>query len=414
MGNGAHIKRPLLAASVLTLLCGAAAAQVVEADLRTGVFLEPSSNSELLVLTPGAALGVAVSEALRLNAGYEADIVSGASESVKGGPLTSVDVVSSATSFSDVRHVFSGGFQITRDDTELGAAYSYGVENDYRSNAISVSAGTTFLRNNTEILLSYGRGFDQVCTSAFVSTLSPTARTALDSSDGCFTSQDDRATRDIAIDTVQIGWTQTWTPVLATQLVFTGSTQHGFLGNPYREVVIGPAGDRALEHHPENRARAAAALRLKYFARSIDTAFGLGVRGYRDTWDVLSQTVDVEAEHYLLSWLRLLVRGRFYNQTGALFWSDDYTGGEPRFGPRGQYWSGDRELSPLQSYLVGGRLLAFGDGSRERRVAGVFTSVSAAAGADALKTNLEDFTWGGQDPDDTLAIIGTLSVSAAF
>jgi hypothetical protein len=396
------------------LAASAAGAQPVSVDLRTTAFAEPSSSSGLVVLTPLAGLSARPAEWLTLSAGYEADIVSGASESVKAGPITPVDVISSATSFSDVRHVGSGGFSLIRDVARLSASYSYGTEKDYRSQAITISAGAEFLQKNTQIEAAYARGFDRVCTSSFSSTLAPSARVALDSSEGCFGDADNRNVRDIDLDNAQIAWTQTWTPVLATQLVLSGSLQHGFLENPYREVVIGPAGDRALENHPDNRARAAAALRLKYFFRSLNGALTLGLRGYRDTWDVVSETVELEAERYMLPWLRLLVRGRFYNQTGALFWSNDYTGGEPVFGPRGQYWTGDRELSPLQSYLLGGRLLAAFHERGDSRPLGAFSFLSLGGGLDLLKTNLEEFTWGSADPDDTLALIVSLSISADF
>ena len=398
----------------LLVLFGAfqAAAQVVVLDARTTAFVEPSSASKLTVLTPALDLAVNPTDWLSVSAGYEADIVTGATESIKAGPL--VDVVTSATSFSDQRHVAHGGFRITRKGTHLGAAYAYGTESDYRSNAITVSAGTDFLQKNTQIELSYARGFDRVCTSAYQNTLAPSARVALDSSDGCFTDADDRASRDIDLDNYQVAWTQTWTPVLATQLVATGALQHGFLENPYRSVVITPTGLEALENHPDNRFRTALALRAKYYVRPLKTAFGAGVRGYRDTWDLLSMTYELEAERYLLPWLRVLARGRYYSQTGALFWSDDYTGGEPELGPRGQYWTGDRELSPLQSYLVGGRILASWNGRPGDRVLGALLKLSTGFSMDVVKTNLEEFTWSGRQPDDTWVFLGSLGASGEF
>lgn len=391
-----------------------ARADVASVEVGSGVFVEPSETSALTVLTPSAQVQVEASESVRIDLGYEADIVSGATESVKAGPLSEVDVVSSATSFSDLRHVGSLGARLRRGSTELGASYARGTEQDYRSQAFTVTAVTELLQKNTRLELSYARGFDRVCTSGFERTLAPSARLALDSSDGCFSDADDRATRGIDLDTVQAGWTQTWTPVLVTQLVFTGAVHHGFLANPYREVVIGATGERALEHHPENRARAALALRARYFVRGHDTALTLGLRAYRDTWDLLSSTVELEGERYVAPWLRWLVRGRWYRQTGTLFWSDDYTGGEPELGPRGQYWTGDRELSPLEGYLVGTRLLASFRAPQGERVLGALTQWSAGVSADALHTRLLEFTWGGRRPDDTLALIGGVSLAGAF
>ena len=355
-----------LSALALTFVAPEAFAQVVDTDLRTTVFLEPSELSRLTVITPAADLGVHPWTFLEVRVGWEADIVSGATEAVKAGPIA--DAVSAATEFKDTRHLVRGGFTVTGETTRLSADYSYGTESDYHSNAISVSAGTDFFQKNTQIDLSYARGFDTVCTSAYTPSTAPSARTRLDSSEGCFTDVPTRAERAADLTTFQAAWTQAWTPLLAMQLVLTGSIQHGFLENPYRGVVIASAGQDALENHPDERQRGAVALRGKYFLKSLQAALGAGVRVYRDTWDIVGQTYEIEAEKYLTPGMRVLAHGRYYTQTGALFYSNDYTGGEPVNGPRGQYWTGDRELSPLSSYLLGGRVLYAAKGGPDARI----------------------------------------------
>ncbi len=390
-----------------------ASAQVAELAPRTTVFLEPSKTSKLLVINPSAELAVTPTDWLDVHAGYEADIVSGATESLKGGRLSPVDIVSSATHFQDTRHQLNAGFGLTRDNTKLSATYSYGTEADYRSNAFSVQSGTSFLQKNTELTLAYGRGFDRVCTTAFADSDSPSVKTPLDSSKGCFTKAVNRASRKVDLDNFQTGWTQTWTPVFATQLVLYGALQHGFLENPYRSVVIAPAGDEALENQPDNRLRLAVALRGKYYLRPLRIAFSAAGRLYRDTWDILGQTYELEAERYVMPDLRLMVHGRYYTQTEALFWSDDYTGGEPHDGPRGQYWTGDRELSPLSSYMLGGRIVFKRNGEPGNRIAGML-SFETSFSFDLMKTVLKEFTWGGTKPDDTLAMISSLGVRGLF
>jgi len=400
----------------LGVVCGAAPAQaqVASADLSSALFVEPSRHSGLTVVNPKAVLSVTPNKWLSVQGAYEADIVSGASEALKGGKLSNVDIVTSATHFSDTRHALTGGFSIKRAATRLSGSYTYGTEHDYRSNAFAISAGTDFLQKNTQIDLSYGRGFDKVCTTAFSASDAASGRLALDNSQGCFTDDKKRASRDISLNNFQVGWTQTWTPVFATQLVLSAALQNGFLGNPYRSVVIASAGDQALENHPENRARGAVGVRGKYYVRSLRTAFSAGARLYRDTWDIFGQTYEVDAERYMLPWLRVLLRARYYTQTKALFWSDDYTGGEPQSGPRGQYWSGDRELSPLSSYLIGGRVQATREGRKGERILGLFLSFSGTVSFDLLKTNLRDFTLGGSAPDDTLALLWSLGLRGEF
>lgn len=400
-----------LGLSVLAL-SPAAFAEVATTDVRTTVLFEPSETSHLLVITPGADVAVKPVDFLDLHVGYEADIVTGATEAVKSGPIA--DVVTTATAFDDTRHVFRGGFTFERKSTRVSADYSYGMENDYRSQAISVSAGSEFFQKNTEIEIAYARGFDKVCTTAYTGATGPSARTRLDSSDGCFTTASDRAEREIDIDVFQAGWTQAWTPTLSTQLVLTGSLQHGFLENPYRGVVITPAGLDALENQPDNRARGAIAVRANYFIKPISAAATIGARLYRDTWDIVGQTYEAQFEQYIGPAIRVLAHGRYYTQTGALFYSNDYTGGEPLNGPRGQYWTGDRELSPLSSYLLGGRVLVGFQGAPGSRLLGALLRFQASGGFDLLKTNLRDFTWGGVDPDDTTSMIFSAALRAEF
>lgn len=399
---------------LLGLVSGAASAQVLDVDLGTNVYVEPSKTSKLQVINPSIEVTGHVAGVVDIEAGYEADIVSGATESLKGGRLGSVDIVSSATKFDDTRHVARGAVTITRENTELGLGYSYGTESDYRSHAIAVSAGTTFFQKNTELSLSYARGFDQVCSSSYRAADDPSLRLPLDASTGCFTSADDRATREVDLDDFQAGWTQAWTPVVATQLVLSAGLQHGFLENPYRAVVIAPSGDQALENHPDNRARVAVALRGRVYVRSIETAFSAGARFYRDTWDVFGQNYELAAERYLFPALRVQLRGRYYRQTAALFYSDDYTGGEPTDGPEGQYWTGDRELSPLHNLQYGARIVFSERGASGARLLGVLLGFSASASLDVIDTSLDRFTWGGENPDDTFGVLGSLGLKSEF
>ena len=144
--------------------------------------------------------------------------------------------------------------------------------------------------------------------------------------------------------------------MLESQLTYTGQVIQGFQSDPYRSVVLGE-GLKAQENEPTERAREAVTARLAWYLRSIKAAVRLSVRGYYDTWAIESGTVEGEFEKSIGESLRVMARGRLYKQTGAVFWSDDYTGGLPPLGPRGQYWTGDRELSPFWSWLTGVRFV---------------------------------------------------------
>jgi hypothetical protein len=350
-----------------------------------------------------------------VNAGYSADVVSGASESVKAGSTFAdrADIVSAA-SVKDFRQVATGGMAFHKGHTDLGVSYAYGTENDYRSNTISATAGTDFFQRNTKLEFAFSHGSDEVCDLANNAVQAPALRQKLDQSKGCFTSDKTRREVPVSTDNFQGAWSQSWTPVFASQLSLTGAVQEGLLSNPYRAVAIGPAGETAQEHHPNTRSRGAIALRLRYFIRPLDAAVGVGARAYRDSWDIVSQTYELAFEKSLVSWLTLEIHGRYYRQTAAIFWSDDYAGGEPQHGPRGQYFSGDRELSPLKSLLGGVRATGAWHGQPGARVANVFMDLEASIGASLLKTYLSDFTWAGVKPDDTVALVFGGNLSATF
>ena len=394
----------------MVLMWTSASQAETSVEARTSAFIEPSPTSPMTVLIPSLDLRAVIAESLELKGGYEVDIVSGASERLKAGPIQNIDVVSGATRFEDQRHVLSAGLGIERGLTRLSAGYAYGFENDYRSHAINVTAVADLLKRNTQLELGYGHGFDSVCTAAYEPSLHPSRRPALDDSSDCFGGSQNRQSQDVSSDSFQLAWTQSWTPVFVTQWAITGALLRGFLANPYREVALS-SNDQALEHHPEHRARAAASLRGKYFFRTWKSALSLRLGVYRDTWAVTSQTVELEAERNMTRWMRLLVRARAYHQSGALFWSDDYTGGEPEMGPRGQYWTGDRELSPFFSYLVGTRLQLHEEGSSREPAWGPFEELALSLSANLLKTELMSFTWGGVEPDDTMALIFSLGLS---
>src|SRR4051812_3327414 len=93
-----------------------ASAQAVEFDSRATIFHEPAKGSTMTVYTPSADLTARPWDFLSVSAGWEADIVSGASERLKAGPLArNPDVVSAASSISDTRQIGRGSIAVKRE-----------------------------------------------------------------------------------------------------------------------------------------------------------------------------------------------------------------------------------------------------------------------------------------------------------
>lgn len=376
----------------------------------------------MTVYTPGIDVAATPWEWMTIRGGYEADIVSGASISTKAGkPYQSVnpgaDVISAA-SVHDVRHSPSGGLTLRKGDVQYTASYTYGIENDYRSHSLFVGAKTDAYGHNTQLEISYARNFDSVCDRKQGANDTFARFRALEDSTGCFTKVDTRTKHSLDIDGFQAAWSQAWTPVFATQLAYTAQLLDGFQSNPYRSVIVAQ-GLKAQEHHPAERARQALALRMNFYIRPIKVAFRVMGRLYRDTWDITSATGELEAERYLFEGFRVTARGRFYKQSGALFWSDDYTGGDPPLGPKGQYFTGDRELSPFWSLGLGLRAAytirpapKF-DGGRPRLL-GLMESAKVGASFDLIQFDYEEYTLAGVPIDNARAFIFGLTAGAAF
>ncbi|MGH7298526.1 MAG: DUF3570 domain-containing protein [Polyangiaceae bacterium] len=406
-----------LAALALTLtMAGDARAQsIVELDTSHSVFYEAPTRTKMFVYSPSADLQASPWSWLDVRGGWEADVVSGASVATKAGPTYAnnhADVVSTA-SVHDLRNLGRGEVSIHGATTSLTGGYAYGTEHDYRSQSMHVNARTDAYQHNTQFELSYAHNFDQVCNRVqSTNAVLPSEWVALEDSVGCFTSAAGRTTNDIAIDTYEASWGQSWTPVLETQLTYTAQLVDGFQSDPYRSVILGE-GIKAQEHVPNDRAREAVTARAAYYLRSLKAALRLSLRAYHDTWAIDSGTAELEFEKSLGESLRAMVRGRVYKQSGAVFWSDDYTGGTPPLGKRGQYFTGDRELSPFLSWLAGARIVWTIE-PQGRRLLGIIERIRLTGSFDLEDFSYDQYTLGGEPVSHAFAYIGTASVNVAF
>lgn len=396
----------LAAFAAVFTLASAPRGEVVDLHTRTTYYSEGLPYGKMTVLNPAVSLAVKPWDSFGVNGGYSADVVSGASiktrNAVRGQPVDAV----TAASVKDTRHQANGGFTFSRKLSTLSAGYSWSTENDYKSHAVDVSAKTELLQKTVELSLAYSHNWDSVCDRVQLDN-DPTRRLSLDNSKECFKTSTLTTTRPIAVDAIQAGYTQLWSPTFATQL--TGSIQilHGFLSNPYREVNIGVS-SAAQEYVPDVRSRLAAALRANWYVRPLKTAVRLGAKVYRDTWDLRAISGEAEIERYVLvDALRVRLRGRYYTQGSAAFYSDDYL-----IAPRGVYFTGDRELSTMRSILAGVRV-AYGPSATNGRWLGMLQKVEVSLGVDYIWFHYDDFTING-DPLDKRALIASLGLSLIF
>jgi hypothetical protein len=351
-----QLRRPLLLIAAATALAVPARADdPTEVASRLTFFREPSTeNKGITVIHPQVDISSPIGGGLGVAAGWEADAVSGATPAVFG-PHTGVDAITSATNFHDFRQQAHGGFSYNRPDAGIAASYAYGWENDYRSHSLSATTHDDLYDHNFTLAVSYTHNWDSVCDAN--NTVADTALhlEPLTSSAHCFKSgYADVVTQPLSIDAIEPSLSWTMTPRLVVQGGGTLQILDGFQSNPYRSVLVGSQHQEPQEHEPTYRQRYAIFGRAAY-AFPQWRASGIGMlRLYEDSWAVRAITGDLVVNKYLSSVMLLSLHGHYHIQSGASFYRDGQ--GYRVAGPAGQYWTGDRELSPMSNYLVGGRM----------------------------------------------------------
>ncbi|HEY4243785.1 MAG TPA: DUF3570 domain-containing protein [Kofleriaceae bacterium] len=373
----------ILAALVLCAAAGVSRADD-RAEASTSAFVEKRDGGKggLTVIHPDADFGVDLGRFVSLGAGYSADAVSGATSTVY-----QVDAVSSATKFSDLRQEgdVSLGFHGRRSSIVFNG--SFGTERDYLSHSLGATASVDLPGRNTTLSIAYSHSWDQVCDrdngmATPLESLALTGADPCDKKDGGFWGKGDvgmTVWKDLSIDTAQATLTQNLTPTMNLQLALYGQVLDGFQSNPYRRVRIGP--NAPQEHIPEVRDRLSVSARFNRFLPSLHSAVHVNARYYEDTWHVISGDVELGYSQYISKTFLLTLHARLYEQTAAAFFKDAFY--YQTQSTAGEYFTGDRELSPVRNALVGGKLQLISLGG-DKKVWHVFDKLELLVKADVL------------------------------
>ncbi len=122
---------------------------------------------------------------------------------------------------------------------------------------------------------------------------------------------------------------------------------NGLQHNPYRNVYAG--GTQVAERHPEHRQRRDAFVRVNH-ALPNRSSLKLNYRFYNDDWGIASHEVGTRLSQYLTRGMSVRWEYRWYTQTAAEFYRDEYTDPSGIDGFR----SGDYRMNELASHLFGG------------------------------------------------------------
>ncbi len=351
-------------------------------ELNLNYFIEPSKSQRLNIVIPQFSVSADVHPNVSLNLGYDADIVSGATPRIYGAQM---DAITSATHFSDVRHAPHAGIQLRPGPVTLDAGYTFSTENDYRSHQLNVGAKVDLWGKNTTVAMNYSHNWDEVCNVDNTGA-TPLERRALTTSEGCFSHGKGLVLDSVTVDSYALSLSQVLHPRVAADLTASFEVIQGFQSNPYRLVSLFNGSVEAQEASPNLRQRVALQARLHVAVPNVKGAVMALGRFYTDTWGVRSFTAELDWQQYLLPQLLLRLRGRFYEQGRAVFYRD---AGESlsydSVGPVGQYFTGDRELSPFRDYLLGVKLSYLKFANEKGKIARVFQSLDLHLKAEGMK-----------------------------
>jgi hypothetical protein len=308
------------------MLVAAAFALSVQADERfSGGVTIYANDDGLLVIHPATAASADVADGWRVNANYEADVVSAAT----------VDVRTSASprGFEETRHGLGMSVERAFSSTaRFTAGHALSVSPDYLSNTATAGLEVEDTDRRHTVALNAATAHEKV---GRVGDLERYGVGSL----------------------WTVGATLMWTVVLSPRAVWdaaaSGELRRGYQESPYRFVPVYEA-DATLsqvavpESVPHSRRRFAAQTQLRYAV--TDGVFARASwRVHADDWGIVGQTLRVSGSAELSpAWL-VGLSGRFYAQRGTSFYQGVYA----TLPDLPQWRTRDRQLAPGW-YVAGG------------------------------------------------------------
>jgi len=237
----------------------------------------------------------------------------------------SIDVVTTASPYTEERTQKSVGLDYLHDRWLMNIGFTNSEENDYKADTFSFGISQDLFGDLTTVSLGYSLGDDVVGKRGDSSFAEPVQR-----------------------QNYRLGLSQIVTKNLLLGFSFETITDEGYLNNPYRSVRYLDSGSPAgyayePEIYPHTRTSDAGAMRLRYYL-PYRAAILAEYRRYGDTWAIEADTYEIGYTHPLDSGWLVEVRLRFYSQTHADFYSDLFPYAQAQ-----NFLARDKELSTFTS-----------------------------------------------------------------
>ncbi|MBV1905845.1 MAG: DUF3570 domain-containing protein [Pseudomonadales bacterium] len=305
--------------SVLSLIGGSLMHAAILPEDRADAMYHSYDGGGVKVDGPSILVRKAYKDKVSLWANYYVDMISSAS----------IDVMSTASEYTEERTEYSVGVDYLRGKTFFGLSMTNSEEDDYSSDTFNLGISQDFFGDLSTLGLSYGYGSDTVRRNG-----------------------DDVFSEKLHRQSYGVSFSQVITKSLLMNLTYSGITDEGFLNNPYRTVRYADPSSALgfgfeAEIYPNTRTSSAVALRGVYYL-PYRAALKAEYRHFSDTWGIVSDNGEISYTHPLLEGITLDVRYRYYTQTEADFYSDLF----PRMQAQ-NFLARDKELSAFTTSSFG-------------------------------------------------------------
>lgn len=302
------------------LLAAAATAEgAVLPEDRADVMYHGYDGGGLQVEGPSVLVRKAYKDKVSVWANYYVDMISSAS----------IDVVATASEYTETRKEKSLGADYLHGKIAMGLSYTNSEEDDYSANALRFGISQDFFGDLTTLGISYARGWDEVRRNG-----------------------DETFAEDTERQSFRVDLSQIVTRSLIMSLNYEGVTDEGFLNNPYRQVrYLDPAAARGYSYqaevYPRTKTSSATAIRAMYYLPYRASLKG-EYRYYTDTWGVGAWNAELAYVHPLPGGFTLDLKYRFYDQTAADFYADLFERRDAQ-----NFLARDKELASYTTHTVG-------------------------------------------------------------
>ena len=242
----------------------------------------------------------------------------------------SIDVVVTASKYTEKRTENGMFVDYLRDNTTVSLGYSRSVENDFDAGTATIGISQDLFGDLTTVSIGFSYG-DYTITK----------------------NGDDSFKEHAKVRNYRVGVSQILTRNLIMSLAYEAIVDEGYLNNPYRSVRYLDPGT-ALgyawqpEVYPDTHNSSAFALRGNYYFEQLGSAVNAGVRFYEDNWGIDAVTYELGYTFpYAENWI-FEATFRLHEQNAADFYSDLFP-----YQNAQNYLARDKELSNFTSTAFG-------------------------------------------------------------